>query len=115
MIPAGNQYPTPEARALVYRKFLDSVRALPGVESAGAVDPLAFSGENHGGWVTASENEMMGPRNQLPAEIDVVSSDYLETMGVRLFEGRSFSEDDIGERPRRIRSAGKGRVPGGEN
>ena len=95
VIPARTQYRTPEARALLYRKFLDSVRGLPGVESAGAVDALPFSGENHGGWVTASENEVMEPHHQLAAEIDVVSSDYLETMGVRLLEGRWFGEDDM--------------------
>jgi putative ABC transport system permease protein len=95
VIPAGSQYRTPEARALLYRKFLDSVRGLPGVENVGAVDALPFSGENHGGWVTATENEVMEPRNQLQAEIDIVSSGYLETMGVRLLEGRWFGEDDM--------------------
>lgn len=95
VIPAVDEHRTPEARALLYTKFLDSIRSLPGVESVGAVDALPFSGENHGGSVTGNENDVMEPRNQLGAEIDVVSSDYLQTMGVRLLAGRWFSEDDM--------------------
>jgi len=95
VIPAPNQHRTPQARALLYTRFLDSIRGLPGVESVGAVDALPFSGENHGGLVTASQNDVMEPHNQLPAEIDVVSSDYLQTLGLRLLEGRWFGEDDM--------------------
>jgi predicted permease len=95
VIPAGERYRAPEDRAVVYRKFLDSIRALPGVESAGAVDALPFSGENHGGSVTSSETAVMEPHRQLVAEIDVVSSEYLQTMGARLLQGRWFSEDDM--------------------
>jgi putative ABC transport system permease protein len=95
VIPAGNEHRTSEARALLYTKFLDSIRALPGVERVGAVDALPFSGENHGGWATSNENDVMEQRKQLLAEIDVVSSEYLQTMGVRLLEGRWFSEDDM--------------------
>jgi predicted permease len=95
VIPSGDRYRTPEDRAVVYRKFLDSIRALPGVESAGAVDALPFSGENHGGSVTGSETAVMEPHSQLTAEINVVTSEYLQTMGVRLLQGRWFSEADM--------------------
>jgi putative ABC transport system permease protein len=95
VIPSDERYRTPADRAAAYRKFLDTVRALPGVESAGAVDALPFSGENHGGWVTNSEAAVMERSSQLGAEIDVVSSDYLRTMGVRLLEGRWFGEADM--------------------
>jgi putative ABC transport system permease protein len=95
VIPARDEHRTPGARVLLYTKFLDSIRALPGVESVGAVDALPFSGENHGGGATGNEKDVMEPRKQLRAEIDVVSSDYLQTMGVRLLEGRWFTKDDM--------------------
>jgi predicted permease len=79
---------------MVYKRFLDAVRAIPGVENAGTVDALPFSGENHGSLITSSETEVMEPRNQLPAEVDVVSPDYLQTMSVHLIAGRWLSEDD---------------------
>jgi putative ABC transport system permease protein len=97
VIPAGDRQQTSDARALLYKKFLESIRALPGVESVGAVDALPFSGENHGGPIAASENAVMQPHAQSLAEIDVVSSEYLQTMGVRLLEGRWFSEDDMND------------------
>lgn len=97
VLPAGDRHQTPEVRALLYRKFLESIRALPGVESVGAVDALPFSGENHGGLITASERAVMEPRNQFLAEINVVSSEYLQTMGVRLLAGRWFTEDDMND------------------
>jgi predicted permease len=94
VIPSGRRYPTPKDRGMVYTRFLDAVRAIPGVENAGTVDALPFSGENHGSLITSSETAVMEPRNQLPAEVDVVSPDYLQTMSVHLIVGRWFTEDD---------------------
>ena len=54
VLPEPERYKTPEQRARVYRRFLDAVRAIPGVESAGTVDALPFSGENHGGFISTS-------------------------------------------------------------
>ena len=90
VLPAHERYPTPALRALFYKRILDSVRALPGVQSAGTVDALPFSGENHGGFVSNGEAP-------LTAELDVVSSEYLQTMGVHLLEGRWFREDEMSE------------------
>ncbi len=84
------------ARAVVYRRFLDAVREIPGVEKAGTVDAMPFSGENHGGFVTANAAEIADPARQLVAEIDVVGGDYLQAMGARLLEGRWLQDDEDG-------------------
>lgn len=97
VLPAGDRYPTSDARASLYAKLLDSIQALPGVERVGTVDALPFSGENNGGLITGSQREVMEPNHQMPAEIDVVSSEYLQTMGVRLLAGRWFTRDDMKE------------------
>ncbi len=89
VLPAPERYRNPERRALFYHRVLDSVRALPGVENAGTVDALPFSGENHGGSVTTSG----GP--QITSEIDVIGGDYLQAMGIRLVEGRWFRDDEM--------------------
>jgi predicted permease len=91
VLPAPERYPDPQQRALFYKRILDSVRALPGVESAGTVDALPFSGENHGGYVGASDG------SKLVGEIDVVGGEYLQTMGVRLLEGRWFREEEMAD------------------
>ena len=93
VLPARERYGTAEKRALLYERFLDAVAALPGVESAGTVDALPFSGENHGGFV--SLREAPTPNDQLTAEVDVVSTKYLQTMGIRLIEGRWFHEEEM--------------------
>ena len=89
------QYGTPEKRASAYRRFVEAVRTLPGVESVGTVDALPFSGENHGGYLSLRENP--AATDQMVAEVDVVSSSYLQTMGIRLIEGRLFNEQDMKE------------------
>ncbi len=88
VLPAKERYPAPAARAAVYRRFLQAVRELPGVELAGTVDALPFSGENHGGFVHAG-----GPA--VVAEVDVVGGDYLQAMGVGLQAGRWFREEEM--------------------
>ena len=95
ILPSLKRYRTPEQRGALYRLFLDSVRALPGVESAGTADALPFSGENHGGWITASQAAVMESNAQIIAEIDIVGGEYLQTMGVRLTEGRWFHDEDM--------------------
>src|SRR5207249_3382993 len=85
------RYPTPARRGLFFTRILDAVRALPGVQSAGTVDALPFSGENHGAFVSGRADA------PLTAEVDVVSAEYLQTMGVRLLAGRWFRDDDLSE------------------
>jgi putative ABC transport system permease protein len=95
IIPEFHRYSSPESHGVVYKRFLDSVRAIPGVESLGTVNALPFSGENDGGLIAASESSVNDPNHQTPAEIDAVSPEYLQTMGVRLSKGRWFREEDM--------------------
>jgi len=95
ILPSLARYKTPEQRGALYRRFLDSVRALPGVESAGTVDALPFSGENHGGWITANQAAVINSNAQISAEIDIVGGEYLRTMGVRLAAGRWFNDEEM--------------------
>jgi putative ABC transport system permease protein len=95
IVASGDRYINhPEAQALLFRRILDSVRALPGVEFAGTVHPLPFSGDNNGGWVTATDAGVARPETQSIAEVDTVSAGYLETMGVPLLQGRWFREEE---------------------
>jgi len=87
IVPRGDGYPANSV--ILWRRILDSVRYIPGVESAGAVSALPFSGENDGGLIFSDAAE--SPR---AAEIDSVSADYLQTMGVRLLEGRWLREEE---------------------
>ena len=90
VLPAPERYKDPELRGRFYQRILDSVRAIPGVDSAGTVDALPFSGENHGGSVSGGTSPA-----PLTAEVDVIGGDYLQTMGIRLIEGRFFREEEM--------------------
>jgi putative ABC transport system permease protein len=90
IIAAGDQYKTPAQQGILFRRIVASVRALPGVESVATVDALPFSGENNGGSI---RTDLSAPEQQ--AEVDRVSPDYLQTMGVRLVHGRWLREDDM--------------------
>ena len=90
IIAAGDQYRTPAKQGILFRRIVDSVRALPGVESVATVDALPFSGENNGGTI---RTDLSAPEQA--AEIDRVSADYLQTMGVQLLQGRWLREDDM--------------------
>jgi putative ABC transport system permease protein len=92
VLPAPERYRNPEERARFYNRIFEAVRALPGVEDAGTVDALPFSGENHGGFVSRGEG---GGAPTLTAEIDVTGGDYLRAMGIRLVEGRWFRREEM--------------------
>jgi putative ABC transport system permease protein len=59
---------------------------------------LPFSGENNGAPIAATQEALSRPDRQPIAEVDRISPGYLETMGVRLLQGRWFREEDIGPR-----------------
>jgi predicted permease len=92
--PSSDKYPTPESRAPLWPKILDAVKQIPGVESTGTVDALPFSGENHAPLITADAAEATRGVGR-SAETDFVSSDYLQTMGLKLLQGRWLREDDV--------------------
>jgi len=94
VLPQPSRYREPAARALVYHRFLEAARAIPGVVSAGTVDALPFSGENHGGFVTTRMEDIANRRWQLAAEVDIVGGDYLQALGTRLVEGRWFHDEE---------------------
>ncbi len=86
-----------ERWGLAYQRYLGAVRAIPGVTSAGTVDALPFSGENFGGFVATTDAQAVQPNTQVVAEIDDVSDDYLQTVGVHLIQGRWFNPGDMTE------------------
>ncbi len=95
IVPSGDSYKTPESRGILYRRILDAVRALPGIEAAGTVNDLPFSGDNNGASISATEAGVLLRTAQPVAETDLVSADYLAVMGVHLFAGRWFRDADM--------------------
>ena len=88
------QYGDPARVTAFYSELLASVKALPGVVSAGAVDGLPFGGGGGGGdfqiagrpWPTADAVPDVAKRHAMPG--------YFRTMGIPLKQGRLFTEQD---------------------
>jgi putative ABC transport system permease protein len=90
MLPR-NKYGELPKRDAFYRQALERVRALPGVVSAGYTTamPLTWKGGTNGFTIEGREQ---GPEQD--AQSRQVSAGYMETMGVKLRQGRFFDDHD---------------------
>jgi predicted permease len=91
--PASRYADSPELRTFTNR-FLDRVRALPGVEHAGITSNVPFGGE-YSDSVILAEGYRMAPGESLISPFNIcVSPGYFETMGISVRSGRVFTESD---------------------
>ena len=94
--PPGAKYP-PTGIPAFYAQLLERVRALPGVEAAGAVFGLPFTDQDSSPFsIPGADASPVGapPRH---AEYRVVTGDYFRAMGIPIVRGRAFAPAD-GER-----------------
>jgi predicted permease len=87
-------------RNAFYREFLQRVSALPGVESAGAINHLPLTDFQLLGWLRLPGRPQFLNLDQPAIPIGVVSEDYFRTMGIPLRAGRVFNERDHSEAQR---------------
>lgn len=91
---SGSRYRDQQSVDGFYRDMLERVRALPGVVQAGAVTSLPL--ETGLGCYALSVEAAPPAEGKSPPCVDVLlaTPGYFETMGIRLLDGRWFSEDD---------------------
>ena len=89
----SRKYQAPDRRVTFYRRVLDGVRVLPGVESAGYGSTLPFSGQGNTQSFTV-EGRPRVPGDPGDALLRTTSGPYLQTLGVQLVEGRLLQESD---------------------
>ena len=95
-----SQYPQDRDAAAFFDRLLDRLRALPGVEAASAMAGLPPNRP-----VDANTTEFEGLQETPdgpPHNVDYwqyVSSDYFETMGIPLVEGRLLTPQDVAGAP----------------
>ena len=90
--------PKADVRTQSFQRVLDRLRATPGVEAASAMSGLPPNREANGRG-TFIENHV-GPQGK-PIEIidyyQIVLSDYFNTLGIPIVEGRGFEPSDAGQ------------------
>ncbi len=92
------QYRTTPDAVSFYDRLLEKVRSLPGVESAALTDTLPLSGDdNRTGVIVEGRAEPPGDHFRMHPRL--VSSNYLDTMGIPLLAGRSFTAADDRAKP----------------
>jgi putative ABC transport system permease protein len=88
------KYDTETKTVSFFNRVLEQIKALPGVEDAGAIDALPFT-IPHSGTGIQIEGEPKRPAGQqLSTGVCVVSKDYFTTMSIPLKQGRSFTAEE---------------------
>ncbi|MGH9837616.1 MAG: ABC transporter permease [Blastocatellia bacterium] len=89
----------PPQQAAFFQQLLERLRALPGVQSAGAVYPLPLGGAEEGMGFGIEGRPPAAPGEQLTAGPRWVSPDYFKVLKIPLLKGRVFTEGDGGDSP----------------
>ncbi|HEU5153122.1 MAG TPA: ABC transporter permease [Gemmatimonadales bacterium] len=92
-------YPTRTAVAALYTRLFERLRALPGVQTAGAVAGLPLA-SIRGDWgITIEGYTPTDPTLGTQADWQVVRPDYFEAMGIPLKKGRWLTDADGSDAP----------------
>jgi putative ABC transport system permease protein len=90
----GAKYPNDEQRILFVDRFLERLRALPGVKYAGAASSVPLGG-HWGEFFVAEGQASLGPNDQNPVVLNIAAAPgYLDAIGVTFLSGRPFRERD---------------------
>lgn len=94
-----NRYPEREQTSAFFSELLEKVQALPGVVSAGTTAVLPMGG-NYTDIHFQIEGQPVEAKKVQSVWFQQISTNYLQTMGIRILKGRSFAETDGPEAPR---------------
>jgi putative ABC transport system permease protein len=95
---ARRNAPAPQ-RLQFFDQVVERVRALPGVRSASAAATLPVGGDEFGTSVVPEHVGRDGRDEPLPVGYQAVGTDWFETLGVPLLQGRGFNAADTADRP----------------
>ncbi len=92
-LPTDNLYKSDREQAAFYRRVIDNVQQIPGIQSAGLSDVLPLGQQNDREYFTI-EKRPLPPGQSLVADFRRISPQYLNTMGIPLLRGRLLSDRD---------------------
>jgi putative ABC transport system permease protein len=92
-------HPDPEVIPDEFERLLESVRSIPGVMSATAATYLPFGGRTQWDFQLDDRPARRDGEMAWNAGITHVSTDYFETLGIPILEGRDFTDADIRDAP----------------
>ncbi len=99
-LPQSNEdeHPDHESLASYFDEAIRRIRALPGVESVGGVAYLPLVGYNPGVDFTI-DGRASAPEGRLRADIQPITPDYFQAIGMPLLRGRPFTDAEMKPQP----------------
>src|SRR5262249_36819952 len=95
------RYSKPNQRVAFYRRILQQINVLPGVQAVGAVSTIPLSGAEFNDTITIEGRPLPQSVQESPiACVTVISPDYFRVMGIPLLKGRPFNPNDNRNAPR---------------
>lgn len=94
------QYDKDAAVTGFWQQTLDGVRALPGVESAAVGTAIPLTQDHSRADITVEGMPLPKPGTYPHPDVHIVSPDYAKTLGIRVLQGRAFTDADREELPR---------------
>ncbi|HEY7860596.1 MAG TPA: ABC transporter permease [Gemmatimonadaceae bacterium] len=88
------KYKSPEMQAAFLRGTMERMRAIPGVQSAGAAMGMPLTSYGRSSHFAIAGRAPMKQSDEPEAEIRMATPDYFPTMGIRLIRGRGFTPQD---------------------
>jgi predicted permease len=89
------KYKTPAQQSQFMGSVMERMRAIPGVQSAGAGFGMPLTNFGFGFTFTVSGRAPLKPSDEPDAEVRVATPDYFPTMGIRMVRGRGFTPLDV--------------------
>jgi putative ABC transport system permease protein len=94
----GRKYDTPEKSLAFFDQAVKRVGAIPGVESAGMISYLPFTGLGAGTGFTIVGQPPPPPGQDYVTDVSVCDNGYFQTMRVPLVRGRFFTDREMREK-----------------
>jgi putative ABC transport system permease protein len=80
-----------------FKQAIDQIRAIPGVESAGAINTLPFDGPYSGTRLQIEGQPPRPPGQELSTGVCVTDANYFQTMQIPLKRGRLYTQQEVME------------------
>jgi predicted permease len=93
--PPASRYADPLARSALYQRVLERLAAVPGIESAGAINILPITDADQSMPLTAAGSSATDPAHPAVAKFRAASPGYFETLAIPVLRGRAFKDIDV--------------------